>query len=211
MKKFACLIGIMVTLVLPSCNRKKGVEEGKVIYDTIPVTNIKITPEYYFAGDFTYMADAAVLKETVTGQHFPIVMAEAYPQAEKKYRELELSGKPVYTELRGYLQLKGKDEEGPARQLVITQLIKMGSVLESPMSLLNGKYAAENKKLFINPDHTYKLTSKDEKDMEGKWFLVTENALILNSGEDYVWMDIDWRNHTLSNRKDNSFVFSLIP
>ncbi len=202
---------IIASLVLLSCNGKKSREEGKVIYDTIPVTNIKVMPEYYFAGDLTYKADTAVLKEKVTGQELSVARIEAYPEVEKKYTEVGLSGKPVYMELRGYLQQRSENQEGPLQKLVITQVVKIDSDAESPLRLLNGDYAAGNKKLSINPDHTYKLTLGDRLYRQGNWFLVAEDILVLNSDKDYEWMDIDWSNHRLSNRKDPSIIFSLIP
>lgn len=209
MKSFAYLIGMAGIFAVLSCNQTKGGKEGKVIYDTIPVTNIKIMPEYYFAGDFIYRTDTAVLEEIVTGRNFPVAMVEAYPQARKLYKELGLSGKPVYTELRGYLQ--PQNEEKPSQQLVITQVMKMDPDIKSVSSVLTGKYRAEDKILFLNPDHTYKLISQKEKDIQGKWFLISENILSLNSDGKHTLVDINRKEHKLITRDEIPIIYSLVP
>lgn len=200
----------LFALSLISCGQKKGeTGEGKVLYDTIPVTNIKITPEYYFVGEFSYMADAAILKEFATGQNIPIAMEELYPDAEKQYLDLKLSpGKPVNAEFRGYLKQKGKEEEGPEEQLVITQIISMNPETDlSSIKALTGKYSTSDQSLKINPNHTYKFKAKDGKLEQGKWFLIADNMIVFNSESRRTIMDLNYSDEKISTREKSPITF----
>lgn len=210
MKKIVYLVFSLFALSLISCGQKKTeTGDGKVIYDTIPVTNIKITPEYYFAGGFSYMADAAVLNEFVTGQNIPVAMEGLYLNAEKQYSGLKLSpGKSVNTAFRGYLKQKAKDEEGPEEQLVITQIISMNpETVSSSVKVLTGEYFAPDQSLNINSDHTYELKSKSGKSEQGKWFLIADNMIVFNSENGRTIMNVDFLGKKISTRDDSPVIF----
>ena len=204
----------MSTLILLvsffGCGQKKADDNsGKVIYDTVPATNITITPEYFFVGDFTYMADAAVLKEWATGTNLPVAMMEVYPEAEKQYKALKtVDGEAVRAEFRGYLKSKGKDEEGAARQLVITQVVNMqkanGGVDVAPVI---GEYVTPEQSLILNSDHTYTLNAKDGETEKGDWFLSTEEIVVFASKDGHTVMNLDPNKKSLSTRDEVPVMF----
>jgi len=210
MKKFIPVLLVSAILIFSSCgNKNKETGSGEVIYDTLSVTNIKIAPEYFFAGDFTYMADAAVLNEAVTGTNIPVAMEEVYPEAEKQYKDNNpKAGEPVYAEFRGYLKEKGADEEGAAEKLVITQVVTIKkSGKPASVGLLTGEYKTTGKVLTLNPDHTYKLVSEGGKAESGKWFLSTDKVLALTLGERHTIMDVNHSTKELKTRDTTPVVF----
>lgn len=211
MKNLICFVFTLTVLAsLIGCGQKKSeTDAGKVIFDTVPVTNITITPEYYFSGDFTYLADAAVLKESATDANLPVAMAEVYPEAEKQYQMLEpTAGTPVYAEFRGYLKNKGVDEEGPDRQLVITQVITMEKKAKGQNNeLITGTYVAPEQTLVVNPDHTYKLQAKDGESERGNWFLSTEDIIVFVTKDGHTIMNVNPAKKSFSTHDDIPVVF----
>ena len=178
------ILSLLIGTSLFSCGQKKTESgDGKVIYDTIPATEIKIVAEYFFSGGFSYMADAAVLKEIASGTNIPVAMAEAFPEAEKQYMELKPSpGEAIYGEFKGYMREKGADEEGPDQQLVITQVNVLDKTKKNNASgLLTGEYIASDQTLTVNPDHTYELTVRGGESEKGKWFLTSADMIVFSS------------------------------
>lgn len=194
MKKLLFLLfPVALIAVLSACNGQKKSDKATIEYDTIPATQITIATEYYFEGDFSYMADAAVLKDAATGTGIPVAMREAFPKAEKEYLALDVKGAPVYARLRGFLAQKGKDEEGAERQLVITDVISMGkNGKASALRLLVGEYKNADQTLTISPDYTYKLVTVGGESETGKWNLANENTMICASGNNTTLIKIDY-------------------
>ncbi len=193
MKKLLFLL-FPVTLIamLSACNGQKKSDKATIEYDTIPATQITIAAEYYFEGDFSYMADAAVLKDAATGTNIPVAMREAFPKAEKEYLALDVKGAPVYARLKGFLAQKGKDEEGPEQQLVITDVISMSKDGKIPASkLLIGEYKNADQTLTISPDYTYKLVTIGGESETGKWNLANGDTMICVSGSNTTLVKMD--------------------
>lgn len=211
MKRFFPLVVLLISaLAISSCGQKKSENtgDGVVLYDTIPVTNIQIAPEYFFAGDFTYMADAAVLKETATGRNIPVAMVEKYPDAEKQYLGMGVeAGKPVYAEFRGFIKPKGADEEGPDKQLAISQVLKMEKAGKPSYGMLIGSYSTADLVLKVNSDHTYSLLSKGGETEAGKWYLYDEDIIVFNAGNGHTIMDIRSSGNKLKTRDDIPVTF----
>lgn len=72
----------------------------------------------FVGGMLTYMADAAVLTECVTGRTFPVRVGEGdWLAAERAYLAAAGGGTPVYTTLGATLAM-GEPMEGPPRRMV---------------------------------------------------------------------------------------------
>lgn len=210
MKKLLLLIfPVMLIAMLSACNGQKKTDKAKIDYDTVPATQITIAAEYYFEGDFSYMADAAVLKDAATGTNIPVAMKEAFPKAEKEYLALDVKGAPVHACLKGYLAQKGEDEEGAAQQLVITDVVSMKKGAKAPVSkLIVGDYTTGEQKLMIAPDYTYKLVSKGGETESGKWNLANEDTMVCISGNNITLIKIDYAKGELTiTDEDMGLVF----
>lgn len=71
------------------------------------------------AGMMTYMADAAVFEECVSGVTFPVAMEGDYLALESAYlTDRPAPGEPLYVMFDGGLAMR-EDMEGPARQMVL--------------------------------------------------------------------------------------------
>lgn len=209
-RKTTILLTVALTLLLGACGQKKGdKQEGVVLYDTLNVTNITIAPEYFFSGDFVYMADAAILKEVVSGASIPVSMTEHFLEAEKQYTALKLEmGTSAYAEFRGYLKEKGADEEGADKQLVITQVLTMDASKKStPVTKLTGIYTAAGIQLYLNADHSYESSSLNGKDEKGKWFLADKTILTLTTPEGHRIMDVNYLMTELHERGGSRSVY----
>lgn len=210
MKKiiFSILFLIAFSSLFSCGNKKNDKGDGVVVYDTIPVTNIKIAPEYFFSGEFIYMADAAVLKETATNTNIPVAMEEHYPEAEKMYTDLKpAQGQGIYSEFLGFLKQKGEDEEGPDNQLVITKVITMDKSKKASSGLLTGTYSTADQNLVVNPDHTYVLSSTTGESEKGNWYLTIQDVIVFTAGNGHTIMDVNLPRKELKTRDDIPVVF----
>lgn len=213
MKKLLLTIfPVMLIALLSACNGQKKTDKAIIEYDTVPATQITIAAEYYFEGDFSYMADAAVLKDAATGINIPVAMREAFPKAEKEYLTFDMKGAPVYACLKGYLAQKGKDEEGPDRQLVITNVLSMKKNAKTSASrLIVGNYNTADQTLTIAPDYTYKLVSKGGEAESGKWNLANEDTMICASGNNTTLIKIDYaKGELIIADEDMPLVFKKL-
>lgn len=210
MRNLLYVVGLfMMVLLIGACSGNKKYNTAQIKYDTIPATQITIAVEYYFEGDFTYLADAAVLKETSTGVNLPIAMDGIYLQAEQEYAKLNKQGKPVYAKFRGMLKQKENDEEGSENRLVLTQFIGFEPQEKiSPDKLLTGSYHAPEETLNINADHTYKLTAKNGEVESGKWYLTMDEQVVFVSADRHTLMDIDYASGKLKMKNDSQIVFT---
>lgn len=200
---------LITSLLIGACGGDKKQDRSKIEYDTIPATQITIAVEYYFEGDFTYLADAAVLKETATGVNLPVVMDGVCQQVEQAYTELDKQGKPIYGRFRGILKQREKDEEGADNQLVLTQFIGFEPQKKmNPNELLTGTYRSPEETLFIRQDHTYKLTAKNGEGESGKWYLTTDKIVVFASGDRHTLMDIDYATGLLKTKDDSPVAFT---
>ncbi len=206
MKTKLIVLGVFA-IVLTACgNRQKT--EGKVIYDTVPHTQITIATEYYFAGEYMYMADAAVLKEEATGLILPIAMQEVFPEAVKQYKAAEPeSGEYIYAVFHGYLTRKGADEEGPEDQLVLTYVVGFDKNQhnEAYKNLVN-TYRMDNNVLVLASDHTF-MHTRDNRTYNGKWFLASDNQMVLMSDTANSLIDIDYEAGTLTTVEASPIVY----
>ena len=207
MKKLFYVILPIVVLMVSSCGQKKNEKSAQIQYDTIPATQITNAMEYYFEGNFSYLADAAVLKESSTGVNLPVVIDGAFLDAEKAYTDLKSGGKPVFGQFRGILKQKGAEEEGNDNQLFITQFIDFNPQAKSGDKLLTGEYQAVDQALSLNSDHTYKLMAKDGETESGKWYLSAEDVLVFVSGDRHTLMNVDYDKKELRAKDDTPLVF----
>lgn len=198
-KLFLTIFPVMLIILFSACSGQKKTDKANIEYDTVPATQITIAAEYYFEGDFSYMADAAVLKDAATGVNVPVAMREAFPKAEKEYLVFDMKGAPVYACLKGYLAQKGKDEEGPDQQLVITDVVCMKKDAKAPTSkLIIGNYNTADQTLAIAPDYTYKLVTVGGETESGKWNLANEDTMICTSGNNTTLIKIDYAKGELT-------------
>ncbi|MCD8165065.1 MAG: hypothetical protein LUE93_02365 [Bacteroides sp.] len=197
--KIKSLILIISAVLLASCGGKGNSKQGEVIYDTIPYTEITIAPEYYFAGEYMYMADAAVLLEEATGTRLPVAMREHSITAETNYRELQPeAGEYVFARFHGYMADKQPDEEGPLQQLAITHVIEMEKNKKADSSRnLVAVYKGEGETLTLLSDHTFEWDQSGNQ-INGKWYLASEDQLVLMSGMGNHLLDIDPKAGTLT-------------
>lgn len=200
MKKLSLLIfPVMLIAILSACGGQKKTDKAKIGYDTIPATQITIAAEYYFEGDFSCMADAAVLKDAATGKNIPIAMKEAFPKAEKEYLALDVKGASVYACFKGFLTQKDKDGEGAGCRLVITDVISMKKGAKASVTkLLIGNYSVADQRLSIAPDYTYQLKTMGGESETGKWNLANENTILFTSGNNTTLVKVDYAKGELS-------------
>jgi copper homeostasis protein (lipoprotein) len=71
----------------------------------------------FMGGMLTYMADAAVFEECLTGRTFPVAIEGAWIDVERAYLGAVTGGTPLYTTLEGTISLRPA-MEGPDRRTV---------------------------------------------------------------------------------------------
>ena len=119
------LIGLLFILpLLAACTGNKQ-SDGTAQTETFTKDTIPTGPNiFYFNGDFTYYADAATLKDCISGAILPVAMKGEYLKVEKKYQEMKpREAEAINCGVMGYLIPKETDEEGPDMQLLITGLV----------------------------------------------------------------------------------------
>lgn len=186
--------------------------------DTIPpARNI-----FYFNGDFTYYADAATLKDCVSGAVLPVAMKGEYRKVEKRYKDMNPNPmEAINCGVMGYLIEKGADEEGPAQQLLITGLVGFDRTVSCnpDRTITDGVYAfyrpdektAKTKtSLTFNDDYTFQCITyqlspvKLMNEFRGQWFRTAEDNLVLLVNVDEVLYEgtIDFTNMSLILQND---------
>lgn len=217
------LVGLFLLLpLLAACtgNKQSGATADTETFtkDTIPTgPNI-----FYFNGDFTYYADAATLKDCITGAVLPVAMKGEYLKVEKKYQEMKPKEmEAINCGVMGYLVPKEADEEGPDMQLLITGLVGFDRTVScnSKNVITDAVYAtfhpdekeAQTKtSLTFDNDYTfqcitYQLSpSKFVSDYKGHWYRTAEdNIVLLVNGEVLYEGTIDYSNMNLILQNDN--------
>jgi copper homeostasis protein (lipoprotein) len=71
----------------------------------------------FMGGMLTYMADAAVFEECLTGRTFPVAIEGAWIDVERAYLGAVMGGTPLYTTLEGTISLRPA-MEGPDRRTI---------------------------------------------------------------------------------------------
>lgn len=217
------LIGLLFILpLLAACTGNKQSDETAqtetFTKDTIPTgPNI-----FYFNGDFTYYADAATLKDCISGAILPVAMKGEYLKVEKKYQEM----KPRETEaincgVMGYLIPKETDEEGPDMQLLITGLVGFDRTVScNPENIITdavyATYHPDEKEsqtktsITFDNDYTFQCTTyqlspvKLVSDYKGHWFRTAkDNIVLLVNGEVLYEGTIDYSNMNLILQNDD--------
>ena len=218
---------LFVPFLLLSCtgNKQQAVINTETLSsDTVPSpTNI-----FYFNGDFTYYADAATLKDCVSGATLPIAMKGDYLKVEKKYKEME--PKPmeaINCGVMGYLIDKGADEEGPEKQLLITGLVGFDRTAScSPDKRItddiyavfrpNEEHAKTKTSLTFDKDFTFLCTTyqlspvKLVSEFKGHWYRTDTNLIVLLVDGNMLYQGtIDFANMNLilENDSDKNVVF----
>lgn len=217
------LVGLFLLLpLLAACtgNKQSGATTDTETFtkDTIPTgPNI-----FYFNGDFTYYADAATLKDCITGTVLPVAMKGEYLKVEKKYQEMKPKEmEAINCGVMGYLVPKEADEEGPDMQLLITGLVGFDRTVScNPKNVITDavyatfhpdeKEAQTKTSLTFDNDYTfqcitYQLSpSKFVSDYKGHWYRTAEdNIVLLVNGEVLYEGTIDYSNMNLILQNDN--------
>ena len=217
------LVGLFLLLpLLAACtgNKQSGATADTETFtkDTIPTgPNI-----FYFNGDFTYYADAATLKDCITGAVLPVAMKGEYLKVEKKYQEMKPKEmEAINCGVMGYLVLKEADEESPDMQLLITGLVGFDRTVScNPKNVITDavyatfhpdeKEAQTKTSLTFDNDYTfqcitYQLSpSKFVSDYKGHWYRTAEdNIVLLVNGEVLYEGTIDYSNMNLILQNDN--------
>ncbi len=217
------LVGLFLLLtLLAACtgNKQSGATADTETFtkDTIPTgPNI-----FYFNGDFTYYADAATLKDCITGAVLPVAMKGEYLKVEKKYQEMKPKEmEAINCGVMGYLVPKEADEEGPDMQLLITGLVGFDRTVScNPKNVITDavyatfhpdeKEAQTKTSLTFDNDYTfqcitYQLSpSKFVSDYKGHWYRTAEdNIVLLVNGEVLYEGTIDYSNMNLILQNDN--------
>lgn len=165
--------------------------------------------DHYFSGEFTYMADAAVLRDCATGELVAVAMQDGFLELERAYLELGVeSYQGVMCRVRGYIRDKEAGTEGHDKVLVVTSLIGFDrdAVCDSSAIICGDweltKGAVATNELSLNPDYTYSLGNQ----VQGRWFLTAADSIaILDKSDklghgvlDYGDMSIKFKEVTYS-------------
>lgn len=190
---------------------------------TVEADTIKGSPSsFYFAGEFTYFADAATLHDCITGSTLPVAMKGQFPKVEKKYGELDPEPmQAIHCAVMGYLVDKEPDEEGPQKQLLITSLIGFDpSVKCNPEHQLteavyahftpNEEEPKTKTSIMMSTDYTYECTTyqlypvKRLSRYTGHWYrMAKDNIVFLTDGDILYEGNIDFTNMNLILQNDN--------
>lgn len=217
------LVGLF--LLLPLLAACTGNKQSGATADTETFTKDTITTGpniFYFNGDFTYYADAATLKDCITGTVLPVAMKGEYLKVEKKYQEMKPKEmEAINCGVMGYLVPKEADEEGPDMQLLITGLVGFDRTVScNPKNVITDavyatfhpdeKEAQTKTSLTFDNDYTfqcitYQLSpSKFVSDYKGHWYRTAEdNIVLLVNGEVLYEGTIDYSNMNLILQNDN--------
>lgn len=216
----------MLTLpLLIACTggNKKLQKEIANAQTTVETDTIKSGPSsFYFNGDFIYLADAASLKDCITGTVFPIVMKDAYREVERKYKELDPEPlEAINCGVMGYLVDKPENEEGPQKQLVITGLVGFDRSVacSNADNVTDGTYVHyypnDEKvetitKMTLNSDYTYRCSVYKFEPAElisqtcGHWHRTAkDNIVFLVDGNVLYEGNIDFNNMSFLLQNDN--------
>ena len=218
---------LFIPILLMSCTGNKQqviVNNEELTADTIPTgPNI-----FYFNGDFIYYADAATLKDCVSGATLPIAMKGDYLKVEKKYNELKPDPmEAINCAVMGYLTDKASGEEGPDKQLLITGLVGFDrnakctagqqitddiyATFHPNKEMAKTKTSLTFKKDFTFQCTTYQLTPiKQLSEYNGHWYRTDKNLLVLLVDGNVLYqgtIDFTNMNLTLENDNEKNVVF----
>lgn len=208
--------------ILNSCNGNKPstpvVDNQTVSQDTVA----QARSQFYFNGDFTYYADAAIFKDCITGNSLPVAQTSEYLKLEKMYTDLKPEQQEaVNCAVMGYLITKNPSEEGPNLQLVVTGIISMekNSNCNTANNITNCNYinyspnekeAKSKTTLTFNKDYTFQCTTYQISPMQllnnnqGKWHRTDlDNIVLLVNGDILYEGVIDFSNMNLILQNDN--------
>lgn len=204
---FGLVLFIFTAIVYWSCNYRSTVSASS-LNDSIP---FGVHTQFFFCGNFIYTPESAYLEELITGHSMPVEMTGVPYMIETEYpRIAELSGTPLYVELKGYM-VHAADSTG-RDQLVISKIL---DYQEQPQSLevMMGGFKASTRLLFLYPNHTFKMTDLSSsiiRTKEGKWFLNSRDLMSLFSGNTETVKRINYKKKTLNKRdEDTPEIFIL--
>lgn len=219
---------LIIPFVLLSCSGG-GKQSGVINTETLTTDTIPTAPNiFYFNGDFTYYADAATLKDCISGATLPIAMQGEYLKVEKKYKEMNPAPmEAINCSVMGYLIDKGADEEGPQKQLLITGLVGFDRTVScNPEQRITDDiyavfrpdeaHAKTKTSLTFNEDFTFQCSTyqlspiKLISDFKGHWYRTDENLVVLLVDGNMLYQGtIDFKNMNLilENDSDKNVVF----
>lgn len=180
-----------------------GTGQAELVPDTLPEPR----GSYYFSGDYRYFADAAVFRDCLTGDTFPVAVKGASQHLEKEYLKMNLKDpEGVYCEVMGYLADKPAGEEGRDTQIVITSLIRFDRTAACRLSsVTDGIYAvyrpdaehpAEKISLKLNGDYTFQAVVYDVKNkkqvskVDGIWRRTSDEDIVFLTGGNVYYQGI---------------------
>lgn len=190
---------IIVAALVASCGRKSS--ESEVDFKN-----------QYFAGEFIYMADAAVLRDCATGEWVAVAMQDGFLELEKAYLALDLQNyQAVMCKVRGYIKDKEVGSEGHDKVLVVTSLIGLDSTEScNPKAMICGEWelkegTAATNEIIFNPDYTYSLGNQ----VQGQWMLTAPDSIAIIDKENMAAQGaIDYQDISLNFR---DITYSKIP
>lgn len=223
MRKISWFAFLLPLLVACSGNSNKLQKEIADARTSIEADTMKSAQSsFYFNGDFIYMADAASLLDCITAEALPVAMKGDYIKVEKKYKDLKPEPlEAINCSVMGYLIDKPANEEGPAKQLVITALIGFDRTVRcNPKKVItndvyahyspNDKNAKTKTSLTLDSDYTYQCTVyqlspiKLISQTNGHWHrMAMDNIVFLVDGNVLYEGTIDFNSMNLILQNDN--------
>lgn len=89
--------------------------------------------ELPLSGEFTYLADAALFRECLTGHRWPVAMEGDYPALERAYLEARPEpGAPLLATLEGRVETRPGMEGPPRRTLVVERFSRVHADADCP-------------------------------------------------------------------------------
>ena len=226
-RNLSWLFAVPVFFMACTGNKQQAMEMADaetISTDTLPSgRNI-----FYFNGDFTYYADAATLKDCVSGSTLPIAMKGEYLKVEKKYKEMDPKPKEaINCGVMGYLINKGSNEEGAKKQLLITGLVGFDkSASCTPSQRItddiyavfrpNEEQAKTKTSLTFDKDFTFQCVTyqlspvKLLSEFKGDWYRTDKNLIVLLVNGDVLYqgtIDFTNMNLILENDQEKNVIF----
>lgn len=186
MKKITLIC--IISLILTGCGNKKTARQEPEVADSETM---------YFAGDFTYFADAAIFRDCATGVTMNVEMNEVFKEVQKKYMALKPEPREsVSLDVEGYIISRTEGEEGHPVRLVMTRFIEMDNTLEcDEAAMKTGRYVRGGDTIAIDADYTYLKAGG-----RGKWGLLDMGEMFLIENADTVFMHVDmWSGDLIAN------------
>lgn len=190
MKRVNLSFSIALALLLTSCS--SSTQQDEIAVQSEPTS-------FYFTGEFTLYAGGPALKDCISGKLLTISTKGKYHKLEHEFKKLDPAAtEAINCSVMGTLIEKNSEDEGPDKQLLISEIIQfeLGTIRIPSLPITDKTYtcylpdeehAEKMILLSFNKDHTFQSTAyqieplKILHEYNGDWFCLSRDSLYIHT------------------------------